>query len=51
MKKEKILQLLTLLDELVNEDGLTWTDKKKSVLREVSEADRLNLSEFSGWFE
>jgi hypothetical protein len=52
MKKEIVEKLLELIDEIVcdEKEGLTWTEKRDSILAECTEADRTNLEEFASWF-
>jgi hypothetical protein len=46
----KIKKLLELVDELVNEEGVTWTEKRHRITREASDSDKTNLAEFGSWF-
>lgn len=50
MTQAKIQQLLTLIDELVREDG-PWKNKARSVLNEAGPDDKTSLIEFVNWFE
>jgi hypothetical protein len=52
MTKEKLEQLLDLIDDLVRDDETsTWLEKKEAVLACVDERTRVSLEEFTSWFE
>lgn len=50
MDAKKITQLLALINELVNAEGMTRTDKKRLVDAVADNRDKVNLGEFSAWF-
>ena len=53
MKKEQVEMLLELITGIVGDtlEGLTWIEKRDSILAECTEADRTALEEFASWFE
>lgn len=50
MTKLEVEKLLELIGKAVNNNG-TWHDKRDAVLAEATDGDKVNLSEFCGWFE
>lgn len=50
MNAAKLRALIDLINEAVNEDGLSANEKRDQVLNAASESDLVNLSEFSSWF-
>lgn len=50
MFKAKIDKLLELISDIVAEPG-PFTDKKARILRECDDSDKINLLEFTSWFD
>lgn len=43
-------KLLALVDKLI-EDVAPWREKKQAIIDLCDEKDKVNLAEFSAWFE
>lgn len=46
-----IAKLFATLDEIVNENGMTWREKLAAIREQADEDDQTNLDEFLSWFE
>lgn len=50
MKVTTIRTLLDAIDDIIGEE-ISWRQKREEILAEASDADKINLEEFSAWFD
>jgi uncharacterized protein YifE (UPF0438 family) len=51
MEQNKLMRLAQLIDELVNEDGRPWKDKRADFLAVCNGDEETAVKEFAAWFE
>lgn len=50
MSDQQIEKLIELIENLVNEEGSSWKEKRDRILKCASDRDQTSLKEFSTWF-